>query len=267
MLLFYYHIPVGTFKYKGILKHKGSTFNYLFNLKIYEATWQGSETPWQGECPHSSVWLTLWGLFCLACGPWSISSLCRWKVHTPDSLARHHFPPSTSPWVCQPEFSSSLQWLTCGWCQKQREIGSATTFYMLLRCHSKAFCDRIRIIGWTERRLIYTRFKDWPLYNEDSKTLEQVAQKDYRYPIPENIQGHVGQGCEQTDIFEDVPVAEGLDWMTFEGPFQHKVFYDWWSHWTCLPPHHWPGCRSSPSTSCILAPLSPQGSTAAAPWQ
>ena len=51
-------------------------------------------------------------------------------------------------------------------------------------------------------------------YNEDGETLEQVAQRGSRCPIPGNIQGQVGWGSEKPDLVEDVPAycrGIGLD--------------------------------------------------------
>jgi len=42
------------------------------------------------------------------------------------------------------------------------------------------------------------------LYEEDGETLEQVAHRGGRCPIPGNIQGQVGLGSEQPDLV-DVP--------------------------------------------------------------
>jgi len=42
-------------------------------------------------------------------------------------------------------------------------------------------------------------------YNEGSETLAQVALRRGGCPIPGNIRGHVGQGCGQPDLVEDVP--------------------------------------------------------------
>jgi len=41
------------------------------------------------------------------------------------------------------------------------------------------------------------------LYNEGGETLEQVAQRAGRCPIPGNIQGQVGRGSDQPDLVED----------------------------------------------------------------
>lgn len=41
--------------------------------------------------------------------------------------------------------------------------------------------------------------------------------------FPGNIQGQIGQGSEEPDLVEGVPVHHrGLDWVTFKGPFQPK---------------------------------------------
>jgi len=57
-------------------------------------------------------------------------------------------------------------------------------------------------------------YKEEILYNEGGETLEQVAQRDGRYPIPGNIQGQFGWSSEQPDLAEDVPAhcrGVGLD--------------------------------------------------------
>jgi len=51
-------------------------------------------------------------------------------------------------------------------------------------------------------------------HNEGSETLEQVAQRVGRCPIPGNIQSQVGWGSEQPDLVEDAPACYrgvGLD--------------------------------------------------------
>ena len=51
-------------------------------------------------------------------------------------------------------------------------------------------------------------------YDECGKTLEQVAQRGGRCPIPGNVHGPVGWGSEQPDLVEDVPAhcrGVGLD--------------------------------------------------------
>jgi len=42
-------------------------------------------------------------------------------------------------------------------------------------------------------------------YSEGGETLAQVAQRSGPCPIPGNIQGQAGWGCEQPDAVEDVP--------------------------------------------------------------
>jgi len=52
------------------------------------------------------------------------------------------------------------------------------------------------------------------LYSEGGETLEQVAQRGGRCPIPGNIHGQVGWGSEQPGLVKDVPVPHrgvGLD--------------------------------------------------------
>jgi len=41
-------------------------------------------------------------------------------------------------------------------------------------------------------------------YTEGGETLDQVAQRGGRCPIPGNIQGQVGRGSEQLDLVEEV---------------------------------------------------------------
>ena len=51
-------------------------------------------------------------------------------------------------------------------------------------------------------------------YNEGGETLEQVAQRGSRCPVPGNIQGQAGWGPEQPGLVEDVPAycrGVGLD--------------------------------------------------------
>ena len=58
------------------------------------------------------------------------------------------------------------------------------------------------------------RYKEEVFYKESGETLEHVAQKGGRWPIPGNIQGQVGWGSEQCDLVEDVPadcIGVGLD--------------------------------------------------------
>ncbi|KAK4830021.1 LOW QUALITY PROTEIN: hypothetical protein QYF61_008284 [Mycteria americana] len=46
------------------------------------------------------------------------------------------------------------------------------------------------------------------LYDKGDETLEQVAQRSYRCPVPGSVEGQVGWGFEQPDLVEDVPVHE-----------------------------------------------------------
>jgi len=65
-----------------------------------------------------------------------------------------------------------------------------------------------------KRGQIQTRYKEEIFCNEDSETLEQVAQRGGRCPIPGNIQAQAGWGSEQPDLVEDVPAycrGVGLD--------------------------------------------------------
>jgi len=79
----------------------------------------------------------------------------------------------------------------------------------------------------TKRGQIQTRYKEDIIYNECGETLAQVAERGGRCPIPGNIPGQVGQGSEQPDPLEGVPAhCRGLEYKTFNGPFQLKSFYD-----------------------------------------
>ena len=57
-------------------------------------------------------------------------------------------------------------------------------------------------------------------YSKGSETLEQVSQRGGRCSICGNIQGQVGWGSEQPDLFEGVPAhCREVDKMTLKGPF------------------------------------------------
>lgn len=58
----------------------------------------------------------------------------------------------------------------------------------------------------TKRGHIQVSYKEEIVYHEGGETLEWVSQKGDRCLIPENIQGHVGQGSEKSDIVEGDPV-------------------------------------------------------------
>lgn len=140
----------GSFKYKGILKRKGTTFNYLFDHKLHQVTWQVSVTPGQDECPHISVWLTLWGLAFLACGPWNKCCLCRWNLHAPDPPAGHHLPFNPTmgmpAWIQLLTVVTGMQLMSKSKWDQLYHVGT-TTFYVLLQCYSKDFRDRTSING------------------------------------------------------------------------------------------------------------------------
>ena len=61
--------------------------------------------------------------------------------------------------------------------------------------------------------VIQTRYKEVTVYDEGGGTLEQVAQRGGRCPVPGNTQGQVGRGSEQPGWDEDVPalIAGELD--------------------------------------------------------
>ena len=51
-------------------------------------------------------------------------------------------------------------------------------------------------------------------YDDSGATLDQVAQRGGRCPVPGNVQGQVGRGSEQPDLVVDVPAhckGVGLD--------------------------------------------------------
>ena len=66
------------------------------------------------------------------------------------------------------------------------------------RLFSKACCDRTKGNGFKLKEGRF-RYKEDIFYNEGGKTLEEVAQRGGRCPIPGNIQGQVGRGSEQPD--------------------------------------------------------------------
>jgi len=79
------------------------------------------------------------------------------------------------------------------------------------RLFSRDCCDTTRGNGF---KLKERRYKKEILYCEHGETLDQVAQRGGRCPIPRNIQGQAGQGSEQPDLVEDIPAyckGVGLD--------------------------------------------------------
>lgn len=61
-------------------------------------------------------------------------------------------------------------------------------------------------IGDEVAALNYKRlYKEECFYDEGCKILVQVAQKDLKYPIPEDIQGQFRQGSQLFDLAENVP--------------------------------------------------------------
>lgn len=50
------------------------------------------------------------------------------------------------------------------------------------------------------------RCKEEVSFNESGATLEQVAKRRCRCPVPRKIQSHVGQGSEQPALVEGVTV-------------------------------------------------------------
>jgi len=62
-------------------------------------------------------------------------------------------------------------------------------------------------------------------YIEGTETLEQLAQRGGRRPIPGYLQGQVGQGSEQPGLVKDVPAQCREVWRTFNCPFQCKPLH------------------------------------------
>lgn len=54
-----------------------------------------------------------------------------------------------------------------------------------------------------------TRFKKDIFYDEGTGTLEEVAQRGSRCPIPGDIHGQAGRGSQQPDPVEDISVYWG----------------------------------------------------------
>jgi len=52
--------------------------------------------------------------------------------------------------------------------------------------------------------MIETRYKEEIYYCEGGETLERVARRGGRYPIPGNIQAQVGWGSEEPDLVEEI---------------------------------------------------------------
>lgn len=64
-------------------------------------------------------------------------------------------------------------------------------------------------------------------YDEGSGTLEEVAQRGGRCPIPGNIQGQAGHGSQQPDPFEDVPAywdSTRWLWKVPSNPNYHMIY-------------------------------------------
>jgi len=70
---------------------------------------------------------------------------------------------------------------------------------------SRVCCDKTRDNVFKLKEDRFRQYKEEIFYPEGSETLEQVAQRGGRCPIPGNLQGKVGRGSEQPDLAEDVP--------------------------------------------------------------
>lgn len=58
----------------------------------------------------------------------------------------------------------------------------------------------------SEKKIDQTRYKEEIFCSQDGETLEQAAQKCGECLVSGNIQGQAGQGSEQPEVVEDIPV-------------------------------------------------------------
>jgi len=107
--------------------------------------------------------------------------------------------------------------------EKRRLWGDLTAAFQYLkrtykedadRLFSRACCNRTRGNGFKLREGRFRLDKEEIFYHEGGETLEQVAQRGGRCPIPGNVQGQIGGGSEQPGLVEDGPAhcrGLGLD--------------------------------------------------------
>lgn len=76
------------------------------------------------------------------------------------------------------------------------------------------------------------RYKEKKIYSEGSETLQQVAKRWGRCPIPGNLQGQAEQVSEQADLAARVPAhGWGIDWLICVRVLYTGMFLLLWLKW------------------------------------